>query len=182
MKLWQKGFWILAGGYLLITCSLYLSSALSHPTKLHFLYPDQATVDRIEIAQTQHRTPESRPFSRFFYNKPFGYAQTYFNSIYRSVDIPFLFTLTNGSSMFDDQGPMQMVYPWELLLFIPGVIFLIRSKNAYGWFLWIFLLVLFIPAFFLPSLSQLKLFPEVVSIRLLIIVALYEGGKKWLKK
>lgn len=183
MKLWQKVFYVLAAGYFLSTSVLYLSSAFSHPIKVHFLYPDNATVTRIEIAQTQHRIPESRPLSRFFYNKPFGYIQTYFNSIYRSVDIPFLFTLTSGSSMYDDQGPMQILYPWELLLFIPAVIFLIRVRDSKNiWLFWIFLLTIFIPAFFLPPLAPIKLFPEVLIIRLSIILGLYEGSKKWLKK
>jgi len=180
--MWQKIFWIVAGAYFLITSLFFLSFAFSHPTPLHFFYPDRATIDRIEIAQNQHRTPHSKPFSRFFYNKPFGYFQTYMDSVYRSLDLPFLFTLTSGSSMYDDQGPMQMLYPWELLLFIPAVIFLIRSKTTYTWLLWLLLLSIFIPAFFLPPLATMKLFPEVVDIRLLIIVGWYEGGKKWLKK
>jgi len=120
--------------------------------------------------------------TRIFHNKLFGYTTDYFDNIYRSIDITFLFTLTDGSSMYDNQGPMQMLYPIELPLFLLGTVFLIRSSNKkYQWILWYMLVVIALPAFFLPPLSKLKLFPEVIGIRLMIIFGLYEGVRKWLK-
>lgn len=179
----QKLFLIIAIGYFLVVSFLSLQSAAKQGFHIRFLYPDTATVLHIEAAQSDHRTALSRLFARFFYNKPLGYFQTYLDNIYRSVDIPFLFTLTTGSSMYDDQGPMQILFPWELLLFIPALIFLIRSDNKkYVWFLYYFLGFLLLSAFFLPPLSQLKLFPEIIGIRLVIIFGWYEGVKKWLKK
>lgn len=179
----RKIFWLIAVFYMLLTSFLFLQNATRHGLVFRFFYPNQVTILQIEAGQSENTSSAEREFAKLFYNKPLGYVQSYIDNIYRSVDIPFLFTLTNGSSMYDDQGPMQMLYPWELLLFILGIIFLIRSKNKIKiWILYYFLVVIFLAAFFLPSLNQLKLFPEVLGIRLIIIVGLYEGVKKWLKK
>jgi hypothetical protein len=179
----QKIFWIIAAFYIFLTMFLFLQNATKHGLEFRFFYPHQATILQIEAGQSENTSSAEREFAKLFYNKPLGYMQSYIDNIYRSVDIPFLFTLTNGSSMYEDQGPTQMLFPWELLLFIPGVIFLIRSKNKIKiWMLYYFLVVIFLAAFFLPSLNQLKLLPEVLGIRLVIIFGLYEGVKKWLKK
>ena len=179
----RKLFWIFAAIYLLISSFTFLPHVFQSVRSLRFLYSNQTTVLRVEAAQTEHRTRFSHYVTRFFYNKPMGYFQSYLDSAYRSLDIPFLFTLTTGSSMYDDQGPMQMLFPWELLLFIPAIIFLIRSENKkYVFFVYYFLVITLLAAFFLPSLNQAKLFPEIIGIRLVIIFGLYEGVKKWLKK
>lgn len=179
----RKLFTTLAILYFLATTFFFLQNASRQGFHVRFLYPDTTTVLRTEAAQSEHQGRTSKFFARFFSNKPLGYFQTYLDNVYRSVDIPFLFTLTTGSSMYDDQGPMQILYPWELLLFIPALIFLIRSGNRkYQWLGYFFLASILLPAFFLPPLNQLKLFPEIIGIRLVIIFGLYEGGKKWLKK
>lgn len=179
----QKLFMTVAIAYFLVVSSFSFQSAVKKGFHIRFLYPDTATVLRIEEAQAQHRTPVSHLFARLFYNKPLGYIQTYLDNVYRSVDLPFLFTLTTGSSMYDDQGPMHMLYPWELLLFIPSLIFLIRyGSKKYVWFLYYFLGFLLLSAFFMPPLNQLKLFPELIGIRLVIVFGWYEGIKKWLRK
>lgn len=176
-------FWIIAIVYFLITSYLYTKDAFFHFSLPRFFYPDIGTVLRIEEAQSQHVSLRSKKLTRFFYNKPFGYMESYVDNIYRSIDMPFLFSLSGMSSMYDNQGPMQMLFPWELLLFIPAALSLIRSRNKkYLWFMYAFLIVIAVSAFFLPSLSKIKLFPEVLLIRFIIICGLYEGGKKWLKK
>lgn len=178
-----KLFWVVAIVYILITSFYFLQSAVLHASNLHFLYPDQATVLRIEAGQTENATTKQKEIAKLFYNKPLGYLQTYIDNVYRSVDVPFLFTLTNGSSMYDDQGPMQMLFLWEFLFFIPACIFLIRSQNKkYIWLAVYVLSTIIFAAFLLPALSQLKLFPEILGIRFVIIFGLYEGVKKWLKK
>lgn len=176
-------FVAVAIGYLLFVSFFSFQSAGRQGFPIRFLYPDTSTIRRIETAQAQHRTGSFHLLTRLFYNKPLGYFQTYLDTVYRSVDIPFLFTLTTGSSMYDDQGPMHMLFPWELLLFIPALIFLIRSGDKkYIWFLYYFLGFLLLSGFFLPPLGQLKLFPELIGIRLIIVFGWYEGVKKWLKK
>ena len=183
MKVFAKIFWVVVFVYIISSSFFYIQTAFQEKISLRFLYPDTTTVLRVQEAEGQYANAWQKKISRVFYNKPFGYMQTYSDSLYRSVDIPFLFSLTTMSSMYDDQGKMDMLFPIELPFFLLGAILLLRSSNRnYRWLFIVLIISISFAALLLPSLEKLKLFPEVLTLRLIIVFGLYEGVKKWLKK
>jgi hypothetical protein len=178
MKIFAKIFWVVVFFYIISSSLFYIQTAFQEKISLRFLYPDATTVLRVQEAEGHYTGSLQEKISRVFYNKPFGYMQTYTDSLYRSIDIPFLFSLTTMSSMYDDQGKINMLFPIELPFFLLAAVALLRSSNKnYRWLFIVLIISISFTALLLPSLEKLKLFPEVLTLRLIIVFGLYEGVK-----
>lgn len=123
--------------------------------------------------------------TRVLHNKPLYYIHTFTTSFYRTIDPVVLFSLTSWSSLYDNKGPVQLLYPLELPIFIISCIYLVRKREKYRKTIKIFLGALFasifISALFLPAVHPVKMIPLVIVLRVItgfgILSLLWENSQ-----
>lgn len=174
--------------YLFITTAIYLLQ----PQKvagdsLRFFFQNPNIQDRIRD-ETVYDRGSPIIITRIYHNKVTESAQVFATNTYRAVDLPFLFSLTPMSTMYEDYGKIKMMFPIELPFFFLACWYLIRHwgdyKKQYGFLIPFLLASIFIAGLFYPPQNTLKLLPLVVTLRLIIFIGMYEfiTHSPWLKK
>lgn len=155
---------------------------------LSFFLLDKETLKRLHRSIVSDYDTNLIFITRLFHNKPFAYLETFFISVFRSVDISFLFSLAADSSMYEDVGKIKMLYPLELPIFILAVFYFIRRwatfKKRYFFVFSALLFSLLIIGAFLPAINTWKLFPLVVVLRTIFFISFVEflKDRKWREK
>lgn len=110
--------------------------------------------------------------ARLFHNKVLVSWQVFCDSLYRSVDLPFLFSLTERAALYDNPGKMQMLPAFELPFFFIALIAFVRywkRLKRYGMLLLVLLgFSLLCSGLFWPFIFPLKLIPLMITIQLFI--------------
>lgn len=124
--------------------------------------------------------------TRLFHNKSLVYTETFFISIFRSLDLAFLFSLSD-SSLYANSGKIKMLYPVEFPLFLIAVVYLLKREalhKKYFYLLPTFFLSMFVVGLFLPMPNVITLTPLVVVLRTVYFVGIYElvKEKRWSKR
>lgn len=164
--------------YLVITSFFYFTNlpkeSLFQP--LFLFASDPQALERVDAGARLDYDTRTVLITRILHNKPLAYLETFLISEYRSLDIPFLFTFTNP--LFDMSVGFPMLFPLEFPLFILATLTLIRKwKNigsSYFYIIPLFTLALFINGLFLPVFHPIKLFPLVITLRVIIFSGMYE--------
>lgn len=175
--------------YLFLTTAWYqLQPQKVTGDSLRLFFQDPNIKDRIRDETVFDRSDNSLIITRVYHNKIVESSQVFLTNTYRAVDIPFLFSLTPMSTLYDDQGRIQMMVPLELPFFLLACWHLIRHwgnyKRAYGFLIPLLLASIFIAGLFYPPQNTLKLLPLVVAIRLITFIGMYEfiTHSRWVKK
>ena len=123
MVLKQKKSLVLLIIYLALTSFLFFDANKKINTPLSPFFVDTNVKYRVEISLAYDPNVYGHPIARAFHNKVLSYAENFVLSIYRSVDPVYIFSLSKkSSSMFDDPGKIQMLYPIEFPFFIGSII------------------------------------------------------------
>lgn len=124
--------------------------------------------------------------SRAMHNKILASINSYQTSLFRSIDPVFLFSLSKESSLYDNDGPVQVMYPIELPVFLFAFWYIVRNwerlKKRYRYFPHIVVFSILLTGLFLPRLNGLKIIPLVIIIRTMYFMVVLDilERKKWL--
>lgn len=184
----KRWVWIVFIFYVFFSAFLIYSSVTSyhmHDTPRLF-FQDPNAPGRITAAISSDHNMVF--IARLLHNKVLVSWQVFCDAIYRSVDLPFLFSLTERTALYDNQGKMPMLPIYELPFFFLALIVFIkrwRAVKRYG----VFLLILFsfsllCAGLFWPFIFPLKLIPLMITIQLFIFIGCVELLKevRWSKK
>lgn len=154
---------------------------------LHFFIPDHETITRNNNAISSDLNTKYIFLTRVFHNKIIAYSETFFISIFRTVDPVFLFSLSDFNVMYSERIALHALYPFELLLLFLAVVYCIRKKNqtvSSNYFLFVTGIIMIFIGVTLPHIHPLKILPLLLLIRIFIAYQFYcfvKGGK-WFKK
>lgn len=160
--------------YILFSVSIIYSSVTSfsqHDSMRLFIKDPNAT-ERLTAAIASDNNMVF--IARLFHNKVLVSLQVFTDSIYRSVDIPFLFSLTERTALYDNPGKIQMLPPFELPLFLLAIAYCIRYwvkiKKYAVWMIAGLMISLFFAGLLWPFIFPIKLIPLMVWIQSLIFL------------
>lgn len=175
--------------YLFISTAFYLFQPQTiHTGSMQLFFQNPNIAKRMHNAIALDLNNNTVLFTHIFHNKVLESFRIFGTNLYRSVDIPFLFSLTDMSTMYDNEGAIPMMFPLELPFFLLACWHLIRHWHDYRkeyWFLLPLLYAaLFICGLFSPGVQMLKLLPLVLTIRLITFIGVYEfiAHSRWVKK
>lgn len=175
--------------YLFISTAFYLFQPQTvHTDSLRFFFKDPNIPNRLRDTISLDHNGNTVLLTRLFHNKVMAAGEVFFNSLYQSIDIPFLFSLTGMSTMYDNRGPIPMMLPLELPFFLLACWHMIRHwpdyRKEYRFLIPLLLASLFICGLFYPAVQVFKLLPLVITLRLITAIGIYEfiTHSRWVKK
>ena len=165
--------------YIFVTTFLFLrqtdiKSEISSLTPFVF---DRNTLFR--LSESIRSDPDTNTIfvTRILHNKVLTYVETFFISLFRSLDIVFLFSLTGSPAMYDT-AYIRMLYPVELPFFILAGVFFLRRwhalKKHYFYLVYSVVLAIFIAGLFLPIYNTIKILPLLITLRAVIFIGTSE--------
>lgn len=156
--------------YLAVTTIIFFGQN-RRPGNWELFFRDPAAAENLHTQITQDPNTGDLWVTRVFHNKPLTYLNTFFVNTARSVDPVFLFNLTGENSTYTSSEKINLLFPWELPLFILAAVYFVRNRPRVLLYLLppILLCGLISPAFYLY-----KFLPLILTIRIIIFV--------WLKK
>ena len=186
MKLSKKSL-IIFLFYISLTTFNFLGNFKNKDQLFYFFFQDTNVKYQLEAALAFDPNIKAFPPARAFHNKVFAYLDTFTISIYRVLDPSTLFSFSK-SYLFDDQIQIAMLYPIEFPFFLFSVYYLINNwtklKKKYYLLIPIFIFSLLICGLILPRTQILRVFPLLITIRLVIFIGMFEAliNSKWQKK
>lgn len=179
MVFWRSKAFLLAFLYLLSTTFLYLSTVniSENIRSLDFVWNDKGTFERLGLAIQSDHDSRTIWLTRIFHNKPLALLDTFLVSIYRALDISFLFSLTDHSSPFESKWKISMLSPLEFPFFLLALVTLVTQwvKFPLSHRRFLFMGIggsLIIVGILMPSVHSVKLLPLVLVVRIIIILGI----------
>ena len=131
--------WLVISYFLIIFLSIvtFLSNANLN-TQVQLFFADSDVSYKLTEAIAKDTNTNTILLTRMFHNKPLAIADTFFVSVYRAMDVVFLFSLSDWSSS-PYGGKMNFLPSWELPLFLVAIYYFVRNwekeKNKYRIFI-----------------------------------------------
>lgn len=176
--------------YIIFTSIIFINVNYSiiKNKNINFFFQDTDIKYKIEAMLGMDPNTGTVLISRGFHNKVIFSLESFFSSIFQSLDPVFLFSLSKNAPLYVGPTDIKMLYPIEFPLFIIAVIYIIRSwkykRDKYFYLLIVFFLSLILIGILLPALHPIKLLPLVITIRTVIFLGIVDWFIKqpWAKK
>ena len=175
--------------YLLTATALYLTQPQTVQTeRLQLFFNDPNIQGRLRDEIAYDHNGSTVLITRLYHNKVIEAGEVFFTNLYRTMDLPFLFSLTHMSTMNENRGRIPMMYPFELPFFLLASWHLIRHwgdyRRQYRLLIPLLLAALVVTGLFYPAVHIVKTLPLVITLRLITFIGMYEfiTHSRWLKK
>ena len=175
--------------YLFVTTILYIKQPQAVKTEqLQFFYNDPNIQGRLRDEIAYDHNGNTVLVTRLYHNKVIEKGEVFFTNLYRTADLPFLFSLTHMSTMNDNRGRIPMMYPFELPFFLLASWHLIRHwgdyRRQYRFLIPLLLAALAVTGLFSPAVHVIKTLPLVIAMRLITFIGMYEfiTHSRWVKR
>lgn len=102
-------------------------------------------VSVVKTANREIANDGNASWSKVIHNRRLLYSLEYVKHYFDNLSPSFLFIRGDGNPKFSTQDVGQM-YIWDIIFFVGGILYLVKNKEGYWWFIPLWLLIGVIPA------------------------------------
>ncbi len=172
--------------YLILTTYFYIHSneRVIEERKMSLFFQDQQAAQKLNENFTYDST-DLLLLNRLVHNKVETALDTFITSLFRNIDMPFLFGISPSiATPYEREVPFRPFYLFELPFLIVSVFYFIKNYSTEERKLKIFLLFFFISFFIVglisPHLHPIKIIPLQLTLRAFMLTGTYLFIKRYI--